>query len=145
MNEFLVPEFEPGDDKEYEIEDIQDGIVYAKEIDRHLLGLYYLIAWKGYPEEKSTWEPFLAIIYLRKMVTTFHKDHPEKSIVTLASLDSAPPMTRPKVMPTDPLKQKQGRLIGRTKERAKWGDKEEATKKRRQGRGDKNECELVRF
>ena len=42
--EFSVPEFEPGDDKEYKLEAIRDSAVYAKEADRHLLGLYYLIA-----------------------------------------------------------------------------------------------------
>ena len=45
--EFSVPEFEPGDDKEYKIEAIQDSAVYAKEANRHLPRLYYLIAWKG--------------------------------------------------------------------------------------------------
>ena len=42
--EFSVPEFEPGDDKEYKIEAIQDNAVYAKEVDRYLLGIYYLVA-----------------------------------------------------------------------------------------------------
>ena len=27
----------------------------------HLPGLYYLVNWKGYQEEKSTWEPALAV------------------------------------------------------------------------------------
>ena len=42
--EISVPEFEPGDDKEYEVEAIQDNAVYAKEADGHLPGLYYLVA-----------------------------------------------------------------------------------------------------
>ena len=61
MNKFAeVPEFEfePGDDKEYELEAIQDSAVYVKEADGHLLGLYYLVAWKSYPEEKNM-ETFL--------------------------------------------------------------------------------------
>ena len=41
---FLVPEFEPGDDKEYEVEAIRDSAVYAKETDGHFPGLYYLVA-----------------------------------------------------------------------------------------------------
>ena len=42
---FSVPEFEPGDDdKEYEVEVIQDNGVYAKEADGYLPGLYYLVA-----------------------------------------------------------------------------------------------------
>ena len=43
MNKFSVPEFEPGDNKEYEIEAIRDSIVYTKEVDGHLPGLYYLV------------------------------------------------------------------------------------------------------
>ena len=39
--EFLVPEFESGNNKEYEVETIQDSIVYAKQADRHFPGLYY--------------------------------------------------------------------------------------------------------
>ena len=42
--EFSVPEFEPGDDKEYEVEAIRDSAVYAKEANGHLPGLYYLVA-----------------------------------------------------------------------------------------------------
>ena len=42
--EFSVLEFEPGNDKEYIMQAIQDSAVYAKEIDGHLLGLYYLVA-----------------------------------------------------------------------------------------------------
>ena len=45
MNEFTkVPEFEKGNDKEYKLKAIQDSAVYAKETDRHLLRLYYLVA-----------------------------------------------------------------------------------------------------
>ena len=54
MNKFSVPEFEPSNNKEYELEAIQDSAVYAKEANRHLPGLYYLVAWKGYPEEENT-------------------------------------------------------------------------------------------
>ena len=49
MNEFAVLKFEPGDEKEYKVEGISDNTVYAKEVDGHLLGLYYLVVWKGYP------------------------------------------------------------------------------------------------
>ena len=69
--EFSVLEFEPGDNKEYEVEAIQDNTVYAKKVDGHLPGLYYLVAWKGYSEEKSTWEPSSVVMHLQTMVSTF--------------------------------------------------------------------------
>ena len=97
-----MPEFElDNKNKEYKVEAIQDTTVYAKKVDGHLPGLYYLIAWKSYPEEENTWEPSLAIIRLQKMVNTFHKDQLEKLTAISASLDSAPPMAKPIVkLPT---------------------------------------------
>ena len=73
MNKFLVPKFEPGNDKKIEVEAIQDSAVYVKEADRYLPGLYYLIVWKSYSEEENTWEPFLAAMHLKKMVKPFTK------------------------------------------------------------------------
>ena len=54
-----------------------------------------MVAWKGYSEEESTWEPSSAVIHLRKMIRTFYKDHPEKPTATSAPLDSVPPMAKP--------------------------------------------------
>ena len=90
-------EFEPGNNKEYKVKAIQDSTVYAKKADKYLPGLYYLITWKGYLKEENTWEPFSIVIYLRKMVTIFHKDYPEKPIITSAPLNSALPMTKPTI------------------------------------------------
>ena len=43
--EFLVPEFEPGNNKEYKVEVIWDSAVYTRESESgHLLGLYYLVS-----------------------------------------------------------------------------------------------------
>ena len=54
MNKFSATlEFKPGDEKKYEVEAIQDNAVYVKEADGHLPKLYYLVAWKGYLEEKN--------------------------------------------------------------------------------------------
>ena len=54
-----------------------------------------MVAWKGYPDEENIWKPFSAVMHLRKIVSIFYKDYPEKPIVTSAPLDSAPPMAKP--------------------------------------------------
>ena len=54
-------EFEVGDDKEYEVEGIQDSAVYIRKSAKQLPGLYYLVLWKGYPKEENIWELVLAI------------------------------------------------------------------------------------
>ena len=53
-------ELDVGDKKagEYKVEAIRDSAVYARESESgHLLGFYYLVSWKRYPEEENTWEP----------------------------------------------------------------------------------------
>ena len=104
-------EFQAGDDKEYEVNGIWDSTVYARESAGQLPGLYYLVSWKGYPEEENTWEPALAIQHLRKLVTAYHKDNSEKPIATSDPVDTAPPMARPSVPPR-PTAKKQGRPAG---------------------------------
>ncbi len=43
-----------GNSEKYEVETMRDSEVYAKESDSgQLPGLYYLVSWKGYPEEKN--------------------------------------------------------------------------------------------
>ncbi len=66
-------EFESdGDGKEYKIKTIRNSKVYAKELDSgQLLGLYYLVSWKGYLEKENTWEPALAMLHLCKLISTF--------------------------------------------------------------------------
>ena len=111
------PEFNAGDNKEYKVKAIKDSVVYAKEAERHLPDLYYLVSWKCYPEEESTWEPSSAVMHLRKMISAFHKDHPEKPTATSPPLDSTPPMAKPSVKPPvkPSAKRKRGRPIGSTK------------------------------
>ena len=120
MNELFPepePEFDAGNNKEYKVEAIIDSVVYAKKAERQLPGLYYLISWKEYPEKENTWEPSSTVIHLRKMISTFHKDHPEKPTATFPPLNSAPPIAKPSVKPpVKPFtKRKQGRPIGSTK------------------------------
>ena len=47
-------EFEAGDNKKYEVNGIQDSVVYARKSAGQLPGLYYLVSWKSYPEEENT-------------------------------------------------------------------------------------------
>ena len=114
-------ELDAGDDSgEYEVEAIRDSAVYARESESgHLPGLYYLVSWKGYPEEENTWEPASAVQHLRKLISSFHKDHPDKPTATSPAIDTAPPMARPTVKPAEPPKQKRGRLANSTNKRAK--------------------------
>ena len=65
MNELFLepePEFDVSNNKEYKVEAIKDSAFYAKEIKGHLPGLYYLVSWKGYSEEKNIWKLFSAVI-----------------------------------------------------------------------------------
>ena len=92
-------EFEAGDDKEYEVDGIRDSAVYARESAGQLPGLYYLVSWKGYPEEENTWEPTLAIQHLQRLVTAYHKDNPKKPTVTFVPVDTAPSIAKPTTLP----------------------------------------------
>ena len=50
-----MAEFDAGEDSgEYKMEAIRDSAVYGRESAGHLPGLYYLVFWKSYPEEKNT-------------------------------------------------------------------------------------------
>ncbi len=105
-------EFEiDGNGKKYEVEEICNSTVYTKESDsgHHLPGLYYLPLWKDYPEKENTWEPALAMLYFCKLISTFHRNHPEKSTATFLPINSVPPMARPKVKPRAEVSSKQKR------------------------------------
>ncbi len=106
-------ELDEGDSEEYEVEAICDSKVYAKESNNgQLPGLYYFVLWKGYPKEKNTWEPALAVLHLYKLISTFHRDHSEKPTATSPPIDSASPMAGPIVKPkaeASSTKQKRGR------------------------------------
>ena len=107
-------EFEASNNKEYEVDGIWDSAVYAKESTTgQLPGLYYLVSWKDYPKEENTWEPALAIQHLRRLVTAYHKDNPEKPTATSDPVDTAPPMARPSAPPR-PTAKKRGRPAGST-------------------------------
>ena len=56
-------------------------------------------------------------MHLRKMVSTFYKNHLEKPTATSADLDSAPPMAKPTIQLF--TKHKQRQPTGRAKKRTK--------------------------
>ncbi len=48
-------EFEVGGNKEYMVEAIIDSVMYGQQANSNPMpGLYYLVSWKGYLEEKNT-------------------------------------------------------------------------------------------
>ncbi len=93
--------FETGDSEEYEVEAIRDSVVYARESQLgHLPRLYYLVSWKGYPEEENTWEPSSAVQPLRKLLSSFQRSHLDKPKATSPAIDTAPTMARPTIRST---------------------------------------------
>ena len=122
-------EFKAGDDKEYEVDGIWDSAVNAKESAGQLLGLYFLVSWKSYPEEENTWEPALAIQHLQKLVTAYYKDNPKKPTATSAPVDTVPPIARlstpPRLTPTTdfPKKQKRGQSTKTNTITKEWAKK----------------------
>ncbi len=103
-------ELDKGNSEEYEVKVIRDSEVYGKESDSgHLPGLYYLVSWKGYLEEENTWKLALAVLYLRKLISTFYYDYPEKPTAASPPINSAPPIARLTIKPkaeTSSTKQK---------------------------------------
>ena len=115
-------ELDVGNNEEYEVEAICNSAVYARESAGHLPGLYYLVSWKGYPKEENTWEPASAVQHLGKLISSFHKDHPEKPTATFEAINTTPPMARPTIKSKSaikPAKQKQGQPANSANNRAK--------------------------
>ena len=107
--------------KEYKVEAIWDSASYANKSESgHLSGLYYLVAWKGYPKEENIWEPLSVVQHFKKLISSFHKDYLEKPITTFPPIDSAPPISRSIIKPTQLItKQKQGRPANSVNKQAK--------------------------
>lgn len=84
---FLL-ELEEGNNKEYKVEVICYSKVYAKKSDsNYLLSLYYCVSKKNYLEEVNTWKSVLAIQYLERLITTFHKEYLEKPTTISSPID----------------------------------------------------------
>ena len=109
-----------GDNKEYEVEGICNSIVYARESEvGHLPSLYYLVSWKSYPKDESTWEPTSAVQHFWKLVSTFHKNHPIKLTAIPPPIDLAPQMAKRTTSLNVNGKRKRGRTIGSVWKRVK--------------------------
>ena len=94
-------ELKAGNSEEYEIEAIWDSAVHANKLESgQLPDLYYLVACKGYPKEKNTWEPLSAVQHLKNRINSFYKDHLEKPTATSPPIDSALLMAKLIVRPT---------------------------------------------
>ena len=114
-------EFETsGNNMEYEVKGICDSAVYARELEAgHLLGLYYLVLWKNYPEDESTWETAAAVQHLQNLVSTCYKDHSNKPTATSPPIDVASPMAKYNALPNVKGKRKRGWLIGSMRKKVK--------------------------
>ena len=110
-----------GNNEEYKIEAIWNNAVYASKSESgQLPGLYYLVAYKGYREEKYTWEPLSMVQHLKKLISCFYKEHPEKPTATFPPINSAPPMARPTVKSIRPTtKRKRSRPANNANKQAK--------------------------
>ena len=68
----------------------------------HLPSIYYLISWKGYPKDESTWEPTSKVQYLRKLVSIFYKNYLNKPKATFLFIYIALPMAK-SIVPPRPM------------------------------------------
>ena len=103
-------EFDVGhyDNEEWEVEAIWESTVYVrKSKSGHLSGLYYLVSWRGYSEDENTWEPASAVLHLKKLISSFHKNHPNKLTATSPTIDIISLMVRLIIKPIEPTKEKQ--------------------------------------
>lgn len=58
-----------GAEPEWEVEYIKDSRLRRRKLE-------YLVKWKGYPQEESTWEPARNLDHAQNVVQEFHKKHP---------------------------------------------------------------------
>lgn len=111
-NNVMQLDFEVGNNEEYKVEDIWDGIVYVRESDGHLPRFYYLVSWKSYFENESTWKLASVIQHLWKLIKIFHIKYLGKFRATSPPVNTALPMAKPTFKPT---KQKHGQTTQTTK------------------------------
>ena len=107
--------------KEYKVETMEDSAFYVRKLEDHLLGLHYFVTCKGYLAEENTYKLALAVQYLRKLISSFYKNHLKKPTATSAPINSTPPISNSTVKPTAkfPTKRKRGRLANSTNKQVK--------------------------
>ena len=89
-----------GDNPEWEVEYIKDSRLQRGK-------LQYLVKWKGYPQEESTWEPEECVKNSKKLVENFHSKHPSApkkiSALEFSQLPFRPYENYTEVIPPDHL------------------------------------------
>ena len=85
-------DFKASNSKKYKAKAIQNNVVYANKAHVHLSGFYYLIVKKGYLKEKNTYKLLLAVQYLKKLISCFHKKYLKKLISIFLLIDSVLPI-----------------------------------------------------
>jgi hypothetical protein len=76
-----------GESTLWEVEGIKDSRLQRGKLE-------YLVKWKDYPQEESTWEPADNVKYAKRLVDNFHAIHPAAprriSAVTFSRLPFRP-------------------------------------------------------
>ena len=82
----------------YEIEAIWNSAVYIRESKSgYVPGLYYLVFWKRYLEEKNIYESILAVQYFKKLISSFYKNHLNKLTTIFMPINILPSMAKPTI------------------------------------------------
>ena len=98
-----------GDKPEWEVEYIKDSRIFRGK-------LQFLVKWKGYPQEESSWEPENGLEHAKKAVQEFHAKHPSAprkiSALTFSRLNFKPYTANISTyLCKRPLQARQGRVL----------------------------------
>lgn len=69
-------------------------MIYVKEFEDHLPGLYYLVYYKNYHKKENLYIYALTIRHLLRFICTFNKQQYNKLAANLFLINSAMPKTR---------------------------------------------------
>lgn len=96
MTSYLEFDNDNDKDSQYEIKEICNSAVYAKELERsHLSGLYYCVSLKDSLKKENTWELTSVFKYFWKLINNFYKDYPNKLAGILLLINTVIPITKP--------------------------------------------------